>query len=109
MKHLSILIFFCIFLSACRPKYTLTKETILAGTHAPGVEVIKTGGAEGPFISVGGFVGNPNQKTNLSWKTSKGETKVEWPAEPGYYFQIDRYQNADADFFWILLRLPNKK
>lgn len=109
MKYSAILLFACIFISACRPHYVLTKDAILTHTHSPGVEVIKTGGVDGPFIEAGGSVGNPNQGISLSWKTAGGASKVEWPAESGYYFQIDLYKNADGDFFWILLRLPNAK
>jgi hypothetical protein len=100
--HFSLLIF--LLLCGCS-RYTLTKEQILRN-HA-NVQIVKSGSAEGPFIESSCFVGNPDGAISVSWTTSKGVTKLEWPAEKGFAFAADGYVNSDGEVFWVLLRLPN--
>ena len=108
MKHSAILVLACIFLSACKPQYTLTKDSVLARFQNPSVKIIKYEGAEGPFKEDMGFAGSKDLALSFSWNTPNGETKVEAPAAPGYFYQIQRYQNKSKEYFYIVLKVPNQ-
>ena len=71
--------------------------------------IIRSGGVQGPYKELTGFVGNPDMPISASWNSPDGLTKVDWPAEKGYYFQVNVYENKQKGIFWVLLKLPNSK
>jgi hypothetical protein len=86
-----------------------TQSEILSRYQTGSATIVRYGGpSQGPYNDVGGFVGNPNQPINLSWKENGKVVKVEAEAAPGFYYQIDRFETPRGEFFWILTKLKNK-
>lgn len=86
-----------------------TQADILAQYQTESARIVRYGGpSQGIDSDVGGFVGNPNQPINVSWKENGQEVKVEAEAEPGFYYQINRFSTPSGEFFWILIKLKNK-
>ena len=104
LLFLSCLLF--ALLSGCS-RYPLTKQEILL--QYPTAKIINTGGAEGPYAELSAFVGNPDMPISVNWPTPAGVTKVDWPAEKGYYFCVNEYVNKKKEVFWVLMRLPNQR
>ncbi|WP_415663345.1 hypothetical protein [Rariglobus hedericola] len=111
MKNVVIFIASVIALSGCyRSEFVgRSQAEILAQYNTEAATVVRYGGpSEGPYNDVGGFVGNPNQSINLSWKENEKDVRVDAPAEPGYYYQVNRFGTESGRFFWILIKLKNK-
>jgi len=106
MKPLLLFSLVCSLLGGCA-RYTLTQEDIIS-RHSK-VQIIRTGNAQGPYIEINGFVGNPDMPISVSWNTPNGLVKVDSKAEKGYYFAVDAYANKEKEVFWILYKLPNQK
>lgn len=107
MKRIIICLSICVAICACKPRYTLTKDSILARTYNPGIELLKSEGAEGPFKATIGISGHPDQ--GIGWTSSDNKIRIEEKAEPGYRLQLQVYENAKLEYFWTILKIQNQK
>jgi hypothetical protein len=107
MKKIITCLLMCILMTACKPQYTLTKDSILARAYDPGIEMVKSEGAEGPFKDALGISGYPDQ--GVGWTSSDGKTKIDVKAEPGYRLQLQVYENSKQEYFWTILKIQNQK
>jgi hypothetical protein len=105
MKKIITYVLMCVLMTACKPQYTFTKDSILARKYNLGIEMVKSEGAEGPFKYALGISGYPDQ--GVGWTSSDGKTEIQAKAESGYQFQLQVYENAKQEYFWIILRIQN--
>ena len=73
-------------------------------------EIFQTAGYPwGPYKTGPGAVGTVNTAGTFQTTTSLGpQQRVNWPAVPGYYFEVHSYLNIEGQCFYVIRKIPSQ-